>query len=100
MPCSTSLIAYKGPARWKLPANAEIVGDRTAGWTRCWDDANKAHISTALPTAGRPAGNAPSALKKALDEAEFTEHFDLKVREDLCPVENHGQDGVGHFQFI
>ena len=73
----------------EAPANAEIVEiAQRAG--RCWDDSNKAHFCR-RPTAGRPAER--HALK--LDEAEFTEHFDPE-REDLCPVENHGQDGVGH----
>ena len=67
--------SYKGPARWKLPANAEIVGDRTAGWTRCWDDSNKAHFYRP-PNGGTACWNAPASLKEALDAAEYTEHFD------------------------
>ena len=76
------------------PLIAKIVGDRTAGWTRCWDDANKAHFYRP-PNGGTACWNAPSALKKALDEAEFTEHFDPESGRTMCLVENHGQDGVG-----
>ena len=53
--------SYKGPARWKLPANSEIVGDRTAGWTRCWDDSNKAHFYRP-PNGGTACWNAPCLL--------------------------------------
>ena len=55
--------SYKGPARWKLPANAEIVGDRTAGWTRCWDDSNKAHFYRP-PNGGTACWNARVLSKK------------------------------------
>lgn len=67
--------SYNGPARWKLPGNSEVVGDRTAGWTRCWDETNKAHFYRP-PGGGTACWNAPHSLKEALDNAEYTEHFD------------------------
>ena len=96
MPCSTSRIATRVPrGSYRQPEIEEIArpwAGRGAGTIVI------KHTFTEATTTGRPAGTRRVPIKKHWT-AEFTAHFDPEW-EDLCPVENHGQDGVGHFQFI